>query len=230
MVVYGDSISTDARDVLLASLERAGYDVPLYLAAYGTQLCLEGPAIKDTITNLAPAVVILQYQANNSYWGCVDGYDADHRLYDDNLRAIAAAASSSGHAGGTRVLLVPPLPNSEKRFSDPTSEQGATDAQREWAQQRPDVFTLVDPTHGLTPGPGALQPCYPGEDGCRPDGTIQVRDDYNNVITGAHASGGGEHLCPIPQVVSLSEVHCTVPNAGARRFANTLIDALRATV
>lgn len=55
-----------------------------------------------------------------------------------------------------------------------------------------------------------------------------MRDDDDNALTGAHTPGGGEHLCTRPQIVTLSEAHCTVPNAGARRFSNTIINALRA--
>lgn len=227
VALFGDSVSTDARDVLLFGLQADGYDVSLYKAAYGAQLCIDGPTIPQTIKNLAPAAVILQSQANGSYWGCVEGYDANRFLYTAVLGEVAQAAASSGRAGGTRVFLVTALPNSDGSFNDPASVQGATDAERDWANRRPDIFTVVDATAGLTPGPGALQTCYPAEPGCRWDGKIQVRDDDRNVVTGITKPGGGEHLCPLPQIVSLSETHCLVENAGARRLTYTILGALR---
>lgn len=228
VAVFGDSLALDAQEQLTNALEQTGYNVVLYHGVLGGSMCLDAALINNVIQTYKIQLLVLQYVGNNSFWNCVDGYDAAYRLYDDAIREIGLNAAFNGAPGGTHVFLVGPTPDTNGQPTLPESP-AVTDVFLKWAGQAPDTFTFVDTRAGLTPGPGARQTCYPWEIQCGEDGRVQVRANYRNPITGETVVGGDVHFCLEPEWISFYKEVCHVPNWGATRFAFDIVDAMRAT-
>ncbi len=227
VVYFGDSMSVNAAPEIKEQLTAAGYDLVYFSAFIGASMCKDEMLISQAISDYQPQILVLQYEGNGALFDCVDGYQPTYDLYSRATDGIGLNATYHGPPGGTKVVLVSPVPHADGRplFDGSVA---LTDLYRAQATAKPNTFIDIDATTGLVPGPGALMACYPQEPGCRLDGLIQVRPDSYNPYDGTTVVGDGSHFCTDSTLINLGEEDCNVPNAGGLRFAYNIVDGLRA--
>jgi hypothetical protein len=218
IVLYGDSLSTEASPYFTDELARTTQAQVITKAVPGTTPCSAMGTMRDDATR-RPDVVVIQYVGNNATPCTSDtsGVPLTGQALADRYEADVRAAVDMFASEGTRVVLVggpdaPGLPGG--------AAMEIADAYHrivdEWDDRASGRVRYADAA-GTVTGPDhrfvAELPCAsdegPGE-GCR-EGEVEVR------------SPDRAHFCPAPGVYMV----CPVPNPGARRFGHEMARAAR---
>jgi hypothetical protein len=200
VVLYGDSLSVEAREHFVPLVKDAGAEVQTRAAA-GEAPCDALPEIEADAAAGAVDVAVLQFTGNVS--PCV----RDNAV-EASYRADAERATEMLRSAGATVVWVAPLSPAGK--PGPNLVEGAFDTVVATAGT-PEV-RLVDAGGQLRDESGRYQsrmPCLPDEgpkQGCDPDGEIAVRS-WDTV-----------HFCPS----GYAGVDCPVYASGARRLGDAM--------
>ena len=213
VVLYGDSLSVEAREAFSAELAGTSRAQVTVAAVPGASPCDALPAMRAAATAAEPPdVVILQYVGNNAS-PCArgpDGATLTGQALADRTEADVRAAVDLFAAAGSRVVLVggpdsPGLPGQASllvadAFNEIVDEWAGRDLGR--VRYADAAATVTGPDHRFVP----RLPCRPVEgpdQGCR-HGEVTVR------------GGDAIHFCPSGE--HDDQVRCTVPSPGAARF------------
>jgi hypothetical protein len=228
VVVYGDSLTWEARDYItfLAALGGYSADVRSY---GGTATCDWFDDMRSYLTQVRPAVVVFAFSGNN-----VTPCMQPHRkaLFGDELatkysRDTSTAVEIAQHVGAHVVLVGAPR---SERFRDDASWDRVPQAFLTLAAHDPAHVSYVDGGALIAPhGTWSMtRPCLARErtilesDGYRPctrKNTIAVR------------APDGAHFCPgnAPARNGVT-IGCTRYSSGALRYATSIVRAVNTTL
>ncbi|HKY69184.1 MAG TPA: SGNH hydrolase domain-containing protein [Acidimicrobiales bacterium] len=220
VVVFGDSLSVEAREAFAAELAATSGARVTNEAVPGMSPCDAVPAMEAAASAPEPPdVVVIQFVGNNES-GCSRGPDGQRltgQALADRVEADVRAAVEMFAAAGSRVVLVggpdaPGLPGEASlliadAFEEIVNEWAGRDLGR--VRYADAAATVTGPDHRYVP----RLPCRPDERAECQDGEVQVR------------ATDEVHFCPTNDFDDA--LRCTVPSPGAVRFGTEMARVAR---
>jgi hypothetical protein len=218
VILYGDSLSTEASTAFVEELARTSDAEVVVRAVPGEAPCDALGAMRVDV-ELEPAVVVIQYVGNNAT-PCTRGPGGERltgQALVERTEADIRTATELFATAGTRVVLVggphaPGLPGDAtlevaEAYNEVVNEWAGRDLGR--VRYADAAATVTDPDHGYVD----RLPCRDDEgpaEGCV-DGEVVVRAEDRI------------HFCPVTH----AELTCPVPAPGAVRFGEEMARVVR---
>jgi len=220
IALFGDSLAFEAQPYYVELVHDAG-DVAYTYDSGGTAICDWLTKMSEVAAADHPKAVDLEFSGNN-FTPCMEGFEIHTPQYYEKYRADTLSAIAIFKAAGAHVFLVG-APVTRAGESDPNWQMLNLQYEEIAAGDRAHV-TYVDagtavelPGHQYTD----TLPCLDGESCTGP------------VIDGVHSnvvrSPDGTHFCPTKSADDSGVIGgCTVYSSGAYRYAEAMVDALKA--